>query len=80
MVPTGVHRGLPTSAQVLTEREHEVLRLLVQGLPTRHIAERMVITTATVKLHTRSICCKPGTKTHTETVAYALHHYLVPDE
>jgi NarL family two-component system response regulator LiaR len=75
-VPTAV----PVTGQNLTEREHEVLRLLVKGLYNQQIAERLVITIATVKRHRHSISCKLGTLTRVETIAYVLDHHLVPDD
>ena len=60
------------------EREREVLGLLAEGLSNQQIAERLVITPATVKFHTRSIRSKLGTSSRTETVVVALNYHLVP--
>jgi NarL family two-component system response regulator LiaR len=78
LVQPKVSYPLP-NGQELTEREYEVLRLLVRGLSNWHIADRLVITLSTVKFHTRNIRSKMGTKTRAETVAYALCNQLVPD-
>lgn len=67
----------PKIGQDLTEREREVLGLLTEGLSNQQIAERLVITPATVKFHTRSIRSKLGTTSRTETVVLALQHHLV---
>ena len=67
----------PKIGQDLTEREREVLELLAEGLSNQQIAERLVITPATVKFHTRSIRSKLGTSSRTETVVLALQHHLV---
>lgn len=61
----------------LTNREREVLVLLAAGRSNQEIANRLVITTATVKFHTRSIRSKLGTSSRTETVVVALQHHLV---
>jgi NarL family two-component system response regulator LiaR len=61
----------------LTDRELEVLILLAQGLTNPQIADRMVITVATVKFHLRNIRLKLGTATRTETVAVALQEHLI---
>jgi len=61
----------------LTDREREVLVLLAEGQTNQQIAERLVITPATVKFHTRSIRSKLGTSSRTETVVVALQHHLV---
>jgi NarL family two-component system response regulator LiaR len=77
LVHTVVRRP-PAIGQDLTERERGVLALLAEGLSNQQIAERLVITTATVKFHTRSIRSKLGTSSRTETVVLALNHHLVP--
>lgn len=41
--------------KVLTEREHEVLGLLAQGMTNKEIAETLVISTNTVKRHLKAI-------------------------
>ena len=42
----------------LTEREHEVLRLMAEGLTDRGIAERLWLTPKTVETHIRQILQK----------------------
>ena len=53
----------------LTEREREVLDLLAQGLTNKEIAEKLVITTNTVKRHLKSIFEKLDV--HTRSAATA---------
>lgn len=79
LVHTVVRRP-PPIGQDLTEREREVLGLLAEGLSNQQIAERLVITSATVKFHTRSIRSKLGTSSRTETVVLALNNHLVPSK
>ncbi len=79
LVHTVVRRP-PPLGQDLTDREREVLALLSEGLSNQQIAERLVITSATVKFHTRSIRSKLGTSSRTETVALALNNHLVPSK
>ena len=67
----------PALGHDLTEREREVLALLSEGLSNQQIAERLVITPATVKFHTRSIRSKLYASSRTETVVVALRHNLV---
>jgi NarL family two-component system response regulator LiaR len=62
----------------LTDRERQVLALLTEGLSNHDIAERLVITPATVKFHTRSIRHKLGTTSRTETAILALQNHLIP--
>jgi DNA-binding NarL/FixJ family response regulator len=53
----------------LTDREREVLELLAQGLTNKEIAEKLVITTNTVKRHLKAIFEKLGV--HTRSAATA---------
>ena len=53
----------------LTDREREVLDLLAQGLTNKEIAERLVITTNTVKRHLKAIFEKLNV--HTRSAATA---------
>ena len=53
----------------LTDREREVLDLLAQGLANKEIAERLFITTNTVKRHLKAIFEKLGV--HTRSAATA---------
>ena len=62
----------------LTERESEVLSLLVDGLSNAEIAERLVVSVATVKFHVRGILSKLGVSSRTEAVSLALQQDLIP--
>jgi NarL family two-component system response regulator LiaR len=70
-------RRQPKLGYDLTERERQVLALLAEGLSNHDIAERLVITPATVKFHTRSIRHKLGTTSRTETAILALQNHLI---
>jgi NarL family two-component system response regulator LiaR len=61
----------------LTEREREVLSLLVKGMSNNHIADRLVISRSTVKFHVSSILSKLGVSSRTEAVALALNNKIV---
>jgi NarL family two-component system response regulator LiaR len=61
----------------LTERELEVLELLVEGLTNPEIAERLVVSRSTAKFHVSSILSKLGVASRTEAVAVALQNKLV---
>jgi LuxR family transcriptional regulator, maltose regulon positive regulatory protein len=47
-------------AEPLTEREREVLRLLLEGASNRKIARRLVLSVNTVKRHVYNLCGKLG--------------------
>ncbi len=61
----------------LTEREREVLNLVVQGYSNQQIADAMVISVATVKAHISSILSKLQLSSRAEASAYAIKHKLV---
>ena len=55
----------------LTSREYDVLRLLAVGLSNAEIADRLIISTATVKTHTRNIYRKLGVSNRTQAAVLA---------
>jgi two-component system nitrate/nitrite response regulator NarL len=61
----------------LTEREIEVLRLVVQGNSNPQIAETLGITTNTVKVHLRNILAKLQVENRIQAAAYAVRSGLV---
>ena len=61
----------------LTEREREILALLVKGFSNFEISKQLTISTATVKYHLTNIFTKLGVKNRVEAVTTALDHNLV---
>jgi DNA-binding NarL/FixJ family response regulator len=61
----------------LTEREMEVLRLIVEGLSNALIAERLFITRATAKAHVHSILQKLCVDDRTQAAVTAMKEGLV---
>jgi DNA-binding NarL/FixJ family response regulator len=63
--------------EALTRREHDVLRLMAEGLGNKQIAERLGITEHTAKFHVHTILGKLGTQSRTEAVVYAARLGLI---
>ena len=61
----------------LTEREQEVLNLVVQGRSNQQIAEALVISITTVKAHISNILSKLQVSSRAEAIAYAIKNKLV---
>ncbi len=61
----------------LTEREREVLNLVVQGNSNQQIAEALVISITTVKAHISNILSKLQVASRTEAIAFAVKNKLV---
>ena len=63
--------------EALSERETEVLALMVQGLANKNIADRLNISEHTVKFHVSSILSKLGASSRTEAVTKGLRDGLL---
>jgi two-component system, NarL family, response regulator LiaR len=62
--------------QALTERELEVIGLIALGLPNQEIADRLIVSEATVRFHVGNILSKLHLANRTQVVLYALREGL----
>ena len=63
----------------LTQREREVLELMVAGLDRAAIAERLYLSINTVRTHSKNILAKLGVHSSLEAVSVALRAGMRPD-
>jgi DNA-binding NarL/FixJ family response regulator len=61
----------------LTEREHEVLRLMARGATNAEIAAELFVAEATVKTHVGSIFMKLGVRDRPAAIVFAYDHGVV---
>jgi len=65
------------SAETLSDREIEVLKLMAKGVSNSNIADELSITQSTVKTHITSIFQKLNVTTRTEAVTTALKRRII---
>jgi DNA-binding NarL/FixJ family response regulator len=73
------HPAKRSEAEVpcLTQREQEVLKLVIEGKSNKEIATMLVISPKTVSVHRSNIMAKMGVHNSAELVRYAMQHNLV---
>ena len=64
-------------AQELTPRERDVLNQLADGLSDREIAEKLFVSTETVRTHMVNILAKLGVSSRLQALVFAVRHGLV---
>jgi DNA-binding NarL/FixJ family response regulator len=75
-------RGVATERSepdvILTDRERDVLELLVSGVTSnRDLADRLFVSENTIKFHLRNILDKLHLSSRAQVIAYAMQHRLV---
>lgn len=61
----------------LTERERDVLALMIEGLNNTQIAGRLHVSPSTIKSHVSNILSKLGVASRTEAVTLALRNHII---
>lgn len=82
LVPDGITLTLPEELRkggALSERELEVVRLVAKGATNREIAEELVVTEHTTKVHLRHILEKLDLRNRQQIAAYAVREGLVDE-
>lgn len=62
----------------LTRREWQCLGLMVRGMNTRAMAERLTVSDATVRTHVQSVLAKLGVNSRLEAVALTVRTAILP--
>lgn len=75
LIQAAIHR--PNTINELTEREREILALMIEGLSNPEIAIRLFVSRSTVKFHVSNILSKLDANSRTEAVAIAIQQDLV---
>ena len=68
----------PAPGLDLTEREREVLGLMIEGSSNSQIALKLRVSSSTIKSHVSNILSKLGVSSRTEAVSLALRNRIVP--
>ena len=76
---SNVRPRLAAAARVeeLTDREHDVLRLMARGATNAEIAGELFVSEATVKTHVGAIFAKLGVRDRAAAIVFAFDHGLV---
>jgi NarL family two-component system response regulator LiaR len=78
LIQHAINEQMPPIGHDLTDRERDVLALMVVGLTNTQISERLSVSRSTVKFHVSSILSKLRVDNRTEAVVLAMQQRLVP--
>jgi WD40 repeat protein/serine/threonine protein kinase/energy-coupling factor transporter ATP-binding protein EcfA2 len=67
----GLNRQSTTVIELLTQREHEILSLIIEGLSNKEIAQKLTITHGTVKWYVNQIYEKLGVRSRVQAIVRA---------
>jgi NarL family two-component system response regulator LiaR len=76
--PEAAREQGPVEDYGLTQREQEVLALMIEGLNNPEIADRLVVSRSTAKAHVSNILSKLGVSNRAEAISLSLQRNLVP--
>lgn len=63
--------------RTLSARQREILQMLANGMQTDNVADRLGLSTETVRTHTKRILAKLEASTRTQAVAIGIRHGLI---
>ncbi len=67
-------RPVANESVVLTDREHQVLKMVAGGLSNKMIGSKLGIAEGTVKVHVKSLLHKLGLRSRVEAAVWSLKH------
>jgi WD40 repeat protein/DNA-binding CsgD family transcriptional regulator len=73
----GLNRTPTTVIELLTQREHEILRLIIEGMSNKEIAQQLTVTVGTVKWYVNQIYGKLGVRSRVQAIVRARELNLI---
>ncbi len=73
----GLNRNSATVEALLTQREHEILQMIIDGLSNKEIAQKLTVTVGTVKWHVNQIYGKLGVRSRVQAIIRARELNLI---